>query len=236
MIIASFGIGFSKGGFPGVGLVHVLILAYLFQARASTGILLPMLIMGDLCAVTMFGKSANWDHVRKLLIPTTLGVVIGWWSMQWLDESTYKQLIGLIILALTLLQASRLWRPTWFNHLPSKTSFVWTLGILVGITTMLANAAGPVMALYLLAVRLPKLELVGTSAWFFLVLNLFKVPFSYWLNLISIDTLLLNLTFAPMILPGIYAGRWLVHRISQKLFHGVLLIGTAAASVKLIAF
>jgi uncharacterized membrane protein YfcA len=105
---------------------------------------------------------------------------------------------------------------------------------MAGITTMLANAAGPVIALYLLAVALPKLELVGTSAWLFLVVNVFKLPFSYSLGLIDVNSLLIDVVFAPAIIGGMLLGRWSVKRIPQKAFDILLLAFTAIAALRLI--
>ena len=98
---------------------------------------------------------------------------------------------------------------------------------------MLANAAGPVMALYLLAVSLPKWELVGTSAWFFLVINVFKVPFSYNMGLINSESLAINAALAPAVLPGMWLGRWLIQRISQRIFDSLLLTLTGIFALRL---
>ena len=108
------------------------------------------------------------------------------------------------------------------------------MGIMAGVTTMLANAAGPVMALYFLAIALPKLEFVGTSAWFFLAINLFKVPFSVGLGLIHSQTLLFNAVLVPAIVIGLLSGRWLVTRIPQKLFDALLLTFVGIAALRMI--
>ncbi len=163
LLIAALGIGFSKSGFQGVGMLHVIIFTFLFGARTATGILLPLLVVGDLCAITFFGKKAQWNHIRKILPPTIIGVIAGWLLMMQLHEAIFKPLVGSIILTLTLIQVTRMWRPGWFENIPHQPWFAWSLGLLVGITTMVANAAGPVMALYLVAVSLPKWELVGTA-------------------------------------------------------------------------
>lgn len=234
LVIAAFGIGFSKSGFQGVGMIHVILFALIFGARDATGVLLPLLIVGDVCAICYFGKQAQWGHIQRLLPPTAIGVVIGWLMMKQLPESSFKPLVGSIILSLIGLQILRMYRPRWFENIPHQKWFALSLGILVGITTMLANAAGPVMALYLLAVSLPKWELVGTSAWFFLVINVFKVPFSYNMGLINFDTLMINLLFAPAVLPGMWLGRWLIQRISQRVFDSMLLTLTGVFALRLI--
>ncbi len=108
------------------------------------------------------------------------------------------------------------------------------MGLLAGVATMLANAAGPVMALYFVAVSLPKLELVGTSAWFFLVINAIKIPFSAWLGLIDGGTLALNAALAPLIVAGFFVGRWLVARIPQRAFDAFLLTFAGIAALRLV--
>ncbi len=233
LVSGALGIGFSKAGFPGVSMLHVILYALVFGTLDSTGVLLPMLVIGDLCAIAFFGQKADWSHVRRLLPPTLVGIVIGWLPMGRLDEQTFRVLVGTIILALTLIQIGRLWRPNWFERVPHTQSFAIVLGLLAGLTTMLANAAGPVVGLYLLAVNLPKWELIGTSAWLFLVLNVLKLPLSYDLGLITSSTLAIDLAFAPAIPLGMLAGRWLVTRVSQKWFNSILLGFTAIAAARL---
>lgn len=234
VVLGAAGIGFSKSGFAGVGMIHVVIFASVFGARTSTGILLPLLIVGDVCAVKLFGAQAQWPYIRRLLLPTICGVVTGWLLLDRLDENFIKPLVGSIILGLSALQIARLWRPKLFAHMPHTSGFAWSLGVLAGTTTMLANAAGPVIALYLLAVSLPKYQLIATSAWFFLVVNVLKVPFSAWSGLIDFDSLILNATLAPCVVLGMVAGRWLVHRVPQRLFDSVLLACTALFALRLL--
>ena len=233
-VVAAFGIGIAKSGFAGVGLIHVLIFAFLFGARDSTGVVLPMLIVGDTLAVTTFRQHARWDYIQKMLPPAVIGVVVGTLLMSRMTENQFKPLIGGLIIGLTVLQLVRLWRPSLFELVPHQLWFAWIMGLLAGIATMLANAAGPIMALYFLAVTLPKLELVGTSAWFFLVLNCIKIPFSLSLGLIHFDTLTLNAILMPCIAAGLFLGRWLVVRIPQKAFDGFLLAFAGIAALRLV--
>lgn len=233
-ILAATGIGVAKSGFSGVSMIHVLVFAKLFGERDSTGVVLPMLIVGDICAVLAFRQHARWNYIRRMLPPACIGVVIGWFLMQHLDKNTFKPILGWIILTLAILQIARLRFPQWFTDVPHAHWFAWTLGLLAGVTTMLANAAGPIMALYFLAIGLPKLEFVGTSAWFFFIVNVFKVPFSTGLGLIRPDTLMLNLVLIPAIAGGLLFGRWLVHHVPQRLFDGILLTFAALAALRMI--
>lgn len=234
LALAAFGIGITKSGFSGVSMVHVLIFAYVFGARQSTGVVLPMLIAGDIIAMFIYGRHANWKYVWLMLLPAMIGVCVGFWLMSWLDESVYRPLIGTIILGLTAMQIVRLWREEWFSKVPHSMWFAWSMGILVGLTTMLANAAGPVFGLFLIAIALPKLEFVGTAAWFFLILNVSKLPFSWALGLIRVDTLLLNLLLVPVILIGLYVGRSIVTRIPQKAFDSIILTFTGLAAIQML--
>ncbi len=194
-----------------------------------------MLVIGDLLAIKFFGKTAQWDQIRRLLPPALIGVVLGCLLMKDLNEAIFRPLVGVIILVLTVIQGIRIWKPKSFDAIPHNRLFAWSLGLLAGVTTMLANAAGPVVALYLLAVALPKLELVGTSAWFFLVINVFKLPFSYfYLDLINLQTLWIDILFAPGIFVGMLLGNWALKKIPQKAFDLFLLAFTAFAALRLI--
>jgi uncharacterized protein len=230
----AIGLGIGKAGLAGMSLVHVLIFAFLFGARDSTGIVLPMLLIGDVGAVTLFHQHARWDYVRRMLPPACVGVIAGALLMRGLSEAAFRPTIGWIILTLTLLQILRMARPEWFGNVPHAQWFAWTLGLLAGATTMLANAAGPIFAIYCLAIALPKWEFVGTNAWFFLILNAFKVPFSVALGLIHGGTLLLNVVLAPAILAGLLGGRWLMVRVPQRVFDVLLLAFAGAAALRLI--
>ena len=232
-VVAATTMGISKGGLAGLGLLHVIIFAFLFGARESTGIVLPMLLVGDVCAVSALHQHARWDYVRRMLPPACIGIGIGTWLMGRVSDAMFKPIIGWIILGLALLQLARLQRPHWFGSVPHNRWFAWGMGLLAGITTMLANAAGPIFALYALAVSLPKFEIVGTSAWFFFIINALKVPFSIALGLIHTQTLLLNLVLSPAIVAGVFAGRWIIHHIPQRIFDVFLLAFAAIAALRL---
>lgn len=233
-VVAAMGIGISKSGLPGISLLHVVLFAHLFPGLQSTGIVLPMLIAGDLGAVWMFRRHARWRHVAQTLPPAVLGVAVGWWLMGRLPNTRFGPIIGGVVLVLALLQAIRDWRPEWWQAAPHTPAFAWSMGLLAGITTMLANAAGPVMGLYLLAVALPKDAFVGTAAWFFLLINLIKVPFSLQLGLIQPTTLALNAVLIPAIAAGLFLGKAIIARLPQRGFDSLVLIFAILAAVRLL--
>jgi uncharacterized membrane protein YfcA len=242
---AAVGVGVSKSGFPGMALVHVMIFAFLFGARDSTGVVLPMLIAGDLGAIGGFYPHTRWDHLRRTLPAACLGVVVGAWLMGRMSEAAFAPTLGWIILILTLWMAvdSRSARRPAADGVPAPSGRRATivagagsipLGLLAGMTTMLANAGGPVMTLYLLAMKLPKLEFTATVAWFFFVINVFKIPFSVALGLITMETLALNAVLLPGIAAGLLVGRWLIDRVPQRVFNQLLLAFAGLASLRLI--
>ncbi len=233
-MLSAFCIGFSKSGFSGVGLLTVIIMARLFPPRESTGILLPLLITGDILSVLVFHQHARWVHIWRMLPPTVVGIVVGYFLMQHISAAAFGPVIGCIVLLMVVLQTIRQCAPDAYSRLPHSRWFAWMMGAWAGLATMLANAAGPIMALYFLAIAVPKYELLGTSAWFFLIVNIFKVPFSASLGLITGGSLLFNLLLIPVVGAGIFAGRRLIRHIPQRLFERLLLIFAALAALRLI--
>jgi uncharacterized membrane protein YfcA len=234
--LCAFLVGVSKTGLPGLGILIVPLMAMALprHARESTGIMLGMLILGDLFAATYYRHIAEWRHVLRLLPPAFLGIVAGWKAMEYVTNDQLKRIIGLIVLAML---AVHLWRTRLRAEgapIPTQWWFGGMLGFLAGVTTMMANAAGPVMVIYLLAMRLPKLAFVGTSAWFFFAVNWLKVPFSAQLDLTTGASVKLGLLMLPLIAAGSVAGIFLLHRLPQKAFNALIQLLAAAAAIKLL--
>jgi uncharacterized protein len=233
-VLAGIGLGFSKAGLAGVSLFHVVVFAFLFGARESTGVVLPMLVIGDLCAVIALHQHVRWDYVRRMLPPALLGVVVAALFMRGISDAMFRPLIGWIVLALATMQMIRMRWPGWLGGVPHTRVAVWFIGLMAGASTMLANAAGPVVSIYCVAVGLPKFEIVGTLAWFFFVVNAFKVPFSAAMGLIRTDTLAFNLVLVPAVIAGVFGGRWIVHRLPQRVFDLLMLVFAVVAALRLI--
>lgn len=227
----AFLVGLSKTGVAGLGMVFVALFANLLPTKQASGVVLPLLIFGDIVAVIAYRSHTRWSHLARLFPWTALGVIGGWLAMDRINDRQADLLIGGIILALTALHLWRRRNPT--DATPGH-GFAAVIGLLAGFTTLVANAAGPLMALYLLAMRLPKMEFVGTAAVFFLVLNLFKVPFMIELGLIHGASFSFNLALAPAVFAGALLGRWLLPHINQRLFESLALGFGAAAAVRLI--
>ncbi len=221
---AAFLTGMSKTGITGLSMLSVAITTSVLPARESVGAMLLTLIGGDIFAVLFYRRSANWAYLLRLFPWAAAGVISGALTL-WLgriDNDGARHMIGVILLVLILWDFGRRWLSRGQNgDAPNGAKKKWVAipaGIAAGFTTMVANAAGPIMTLYLLAEELPKYVFLGTTAWFFLVLNLFKVPFSIGLGMITWDSAGISLRMLPFIVLGAFAGRWLAHRIDQKSF------------------
>lgn len=227
-------VGTTKTGMPGLGILIVPLMALVLPTRQSTGILLGILILADLFAVTYHRRNARWGHVLRLLPAAFAGIVAGYFGLKFVNDQQLKPIIGGIVLVML---AVNYWRNRAKGEdapVPTQWWFAVALGFMAGVTTMMANAAGPIMIIYLLAMRLPKVEFVGTGAWFFFVVNWLKVPFSANLDLMTAESVKLNLMMLPFIAIGAVAGIFLLRRIPQKAFNVIVQILAAAAAIKLL--
>ncbi len=230
-IFAAAFVGLSKTGISGLGMLGVVLFAQVMPAKEATGMVLPLLCFGDIAAVASYRQHATWSHLWKLFPWTALGVVLGYLALGRINEHQTRLLIGGIVLALVGLHVVRRWRVG--DEAEHGAWFAPTIGVLAGFTTLVANAAGPLMVIYLLAMRLPKLEFMGTGAVFFMLLNWFKVPFMVHLGLITWPSFRVNLMLAPAVFAGAWVGWKILHRINQRLFENLALILSAAAAVDL---
>jgi uncharacterized membrane protein YfcA len=222
-------IGVSKTGLPGVGILAILITAMVIPAKQSTGLILPMLIVGDIFAVAYYRRHAVWKHLVMLIPFAAIGIVTGWLIMDRINETQLRMFIGGSTLGLF---GITMWRNRRGGDVPIPDGwwFAAIIGLTAGVVTMLANAAGPIMLIYLLAMRLPKQEFIGTGAWYYLILNCFKVPFSRELNLISWTSLELNLILLPAIVIGALAGVRLVRHVPEAIFARIVQVLTVAGA------
>ena len=233
-LLAALGIGIAKAGFGGVMMVVIVIMAELFGALPSVGIVLPLLIVADLTAYGMFRAYSSWRAAFKLLVPALPGVALGYLLLRQLDESSARILIGWLIVALLGVKIILWkWESVLFG-LHNSAAFTWLCGICAGISTTVANAAGPVMTAYLLVRKQEKMEFLGMAARFFLLINLIKVPLNVQLGLINAKSLMIDLALVPAIFLGVWLGRMWIKRIPQRAFEILLLIFAVIAALKLL--
>jgi uncharacterized membrane protein YfcA len=239
LALAALLVGFSKTAVSGANTVSLAIFAAVLPARASTGVLLPLLIAGDVIAVLTYRRHAHWPTLWRLFPAVAAGVVVGTLFLVWADDGVVRTSIGAILL---MMAAITLWRrrKAATDEEPDSVTTrsgrikARSYGVLGGFTTMVANAGGPVMSMYLLSAGFRKLGFLGTSAFFFLIVNVTKLPFSAGLGLIDGRSLLLDAALAVFVLPGGLFGKWAVTRINQRLFEQIVIAATIVGGVQLL--
>lgn len=228
--LAAFFLGLSKGGLKGMGILVVALTALAYGAKNSTGILVPLLIVGDILAVIYFKRHVKWQHLIRFLPAALIGILVAVYIGNDWEEVVFKKWLSAIILVSVLYMF-------WTEYSPVKMpkiswKFSYPIGFAAGFTTMIGNLAGPFANLYFLATRLPKNEIVATSAWVFFVINLFKLPFHIFAwETIRVDTLWINLTLVPFVITGFFVGTRILKLFNEKGFRTFLLIVTAIGAV-----
>ena len=237
LLLALFGalcIGLSKSGLAGTATLNVVLMAQIFGAKPSVGLVLPLLIVADLLGYLINRKGGSWRQIVPMMPPAIAGVIVGWLLLDRIDNAVARVVIGWIILGLLAFNFVLRKRREQFLALTEHRGFAQGMGFLAGTVTMIANAAGPVMTVFLLSQRLEKREHLGVFCRFFLFINLFKLPFSNSVGLISGPSLLTNLVLLPGVFLGIFLGWQILKRIPQNAFENTLAILTAFAAIWLI--
>jgi uncharacterized membrane protein YfcA len=234
-------VGFSKTAVSGANTVSLAIFAAVLPARASTGVLLPVLIAGDVLAVLTYRRHAHWPTLWRLFPAVAAGVIVGTLFLVWADDAVVRISIGAILLLMAGVtiwrrRAARAQEEEQPDSVATRSGRVKarSYGVLGGFTTMVANAGGPVMSMYLLSAGFRKLGFLGTSAFFFLIVNVSKVPFSAGLGLIDGHSLLLDAALAVFVVPGALIGTWAANRINQRLFEQLVIAATIVGGVQLL--
>lgn len=230
IFLAALIIGLSKAGLKGIDMMNVTIMAIVFGGKASTGIVLPLLCVADIIAVAYYHRHAQWSHFWKLLPWMIIGILIGVYVGKDINELLFRKIMAVIIMLTVVIMVLLEIRKT--PLVPHNKLFASSLGLASGFTTMLGNLAGAFSNIYFLAMRMPKNDFIGTAAWVFLVINLFKLPFQvfYWKN-ITTTSLQIDLVLLPALLLGFWAGLKLVAKIKDDGYRKVILVLTLAGAI-----
>lgn len=227
-------IGFSKTGVPGAGMPAIALMAAVFreETKLSVGAMVPLLILGDLFAVFYYRRHANWPRLLELVPYIALGMIPGYWVLHHAQSEGLRTLIGVLILFLLGLHFTQQWFG--WKRVPDHPWFVALMGTMAGFGTIVGNAAGPAMGIYLVSRRMNKHELIGTSAWLFVVVNSSKVPFQLTMGVITRETLTVDLLAAPALVAGALLGVAVHRRIPQQLFNSLVLVFAALAALHMV--
>ncbi|MDH5397840.1 MAG: sulfite exporter TauE/SafE family protein [Cyclobacteriaceae bacterium] len=229
-LFGAFLLGLTKAGINGIAVMSVTLMVLAFGGRASTGILLPMLIVGDIMAVWYYHRHTQWKHLYKLMPWMVVGILVGVFTGKDLPEDLFR--IGMGAIIIISLGIMIWWEKKDSKEVPDKWWFAGITGLLAGFTTMVGNLAGAFSNLYFLAMRLPKQHFIGTGAWLFLIINVFKVPFHVFVwETISWETFAINLRLIPGIVAGFVLGVALVKKIREKKYRQLIILLTGVGAL-----
>lgn len=236
LALAALTIGLAKTAIPGGGILPVALFATALPARTSTAALLLLLIVGDMFALVAYRRHAHWPTLLRLAPAVIAGLVAGFAFLALGDDSIVRRAIGVILLAMITVTLWRRWRQrrTDATTAPHGIAAASTYGALAGFTTMVANAAGPVMSMYFLAMRTPVQVFLGTSAWFFAIVNLVKVPFLAGIGLFTGSVLWMDAVLIPLVVIGALVGMRVARRMKQQVFDGIVITLTIIGAVYLL--
>ena len=228
--LAALFVGLNKSGISGMDVIVVTLLIFIFGARVSTGILMPLLMLGDFMAVIYYHRHAQWKYLFILLPWMIAGIITGVYVGKNLSEQAFRQWMSVIVLITTLFMFW--WNSRKNKSVPDNKVFASSMGYAAGFTTMVGNLAGAFSNIYFLAMRLPKEQFIGTASWLFCIINLIKLPIHIFVwKTISVDTLLVDLQLMPLIIIGFLLGVRLLKKTSEKLFRQLVLVLTAIGAV-----
>ena len=227
-------VGLSKTGLPGVSIPAILLMteAYPNDARLSVGAILPVLLVGDVFAVAWFRRHADWGRLVRLLPYVVAGMIPGIFVLNSLEGNPLRPATGVLVLGMLVLEICRQWFD--WEHLPHRWWFGASVGFLAGFTTFVANAAMPVMTIYLVSQDFNKHQFIGTAAWFFLILNASKAPAYWMMGMLTPSMLPLSAALAPVVILGALLGVYVLARIPQRFFDILALTLAGVAAVRLV--
>jgi len=233
VLLSALIVGFSKAGIQGATIPAVAMMAVIFGGKESAGIMLPMLMTGDLVAILKYGRQGNVRDVLRLMPSTIIGILLGAFLGSLMNDRQFKLMLGVIVLVCLALLLYRSIRKQNIQ-LPDNRFLHWLTGSLSGFSSMVGNASGPIFNVYILAQNLQKTTMIGTTAWFFFLMNLLKVPFHVFLwGTITVDTLKYTLLAIPFIGLGAWVGIQVIHHISEQWYRRLILVMTVIAAIRL---
>ena len=226
-------LGISKSGIKGLAVLIVTGLALIYGAKESTGIIMPLLICGDIFAVIYYKRHVKWIYLLKLLPWMVAGVLAGVFFGKDLPEDLFKSGMAVIILISVIMMYY--WERKKNRKVPTHWSFAALMGVMAGFTTMVGNLAGAFSNIYFLAIKLPKNEFIGTAAWLFFFINLFKVPFHIWSwGTINWASFQISLSLIPAVLAGLILGVLLVKKINNDKYRQLILLLTGLGGLAIL--
>ncbi|MFJ3473166.1 sulfite exporter TauE/SafE family protein [Microbacterium maritypicum] len=237
LAVAAAVIGISKTALPGGSILAIALFAAVLPARTSTAATLLLLMVGDLFALFAYRRHAHWPTLLRLAPAVIAGLLVGFAFLALAGDGVVRRAIGVILLLMIAVTLWRRWRQSRADTASPPSSGILlagAYGTLGGFTTMVANAGGPVMSMYFLATRTPVQVFLGTSAWFFAIINVIKVPFLAGLGLFEPPVLLMDAVLAPLVVVGALLGLRVARRMNQRVFDRIVIALTIVGAIYLL--
>lgn len=237
LAVAAVAIGVSKTALPGGSILAIALFAAVLPARTSTAATLLLLMVGDVFALIAYRRHAHWPTLLRLAPAVIAGLLFGFTFLALAGDGVVRRAIGVILLLMIAVTLWRRWRQSRTDAVATPSGgllLAGTYGTLGGFTTMVANAGGPVMSMYFLATRTPVQVFLGTSAWFFAIINVIKVPFLASLGLFEAPVLLMDAVLAPLVVIGALVGLRVARRLNQRVFDRIVIILTILGALYLL--
>ena len=220
----------GKAGIKGLGVIIVLLMALVFGGKASTGVLIPLMIVADIFAVIYYHRHTQWKYLIKLFPMMVVGVLIGVWYGNDISELLFKKIMAFLILITVIIMVYMEQRKN--QKIPTHPLFSGATGLLAGFTSMIGNLAGSIANIFFLAMKLPKNEFIGTAAWLFFMINVFKLPFHVFVwKTVTKESLVINSILVPTVILGFFLGVFLVKKINNSTYRKFILAVTAIGAV-----
>jgi uncharacterized membrane protein YfcA len=233
-LLGAFIIGMGKAGLKGLDMLSVTLMAMVFGGKGSTGVVLPLLCVADIAAVIYYKRHVKWQYFFRLIPWMVVGILVGVWVGNRLDEVLFRKIMAVIILVTVLMVLLIEFRLK--QAIPDNRLLAASTGLLAGFTSMIGNLAGAFANVYFLAMRAPKNDFIGTTAWIFLCINLFKFPFQVWVwKNIHLNTLSTDLLLLPLLAAGFAVGIKLIGMLDERLFRKVVIVLTVMGGLVMLA-
>ena len=233
--------GVSKSGLTGAGVLSLPLMIMVMPVDKVAATMLPLLVLCDLNAVYHHRRNVVWEQVWRVFLPSLIGIGIGtymWWRMGQAGVDAYgvplKRFVGVVSLVFGTYIVAKERSMSWVKNHKAGPKVGVVTGIVAGITSTLVHAASPVVSLYLFSQGWGKTLFVGTMAWTFLFINTAKLPSYAMVGMFPTQVLLFCLILVPLIPFGSYLGKWLLHRVSEKIFNRVMMVFAIFAGLQLL--
>lgn len=234
LLFSAVNVGFAKTGLQGATMPAIIFIASAFGGQLSSAIMLVMLIIGDMFAIKEYGRNIKVKRILNLMPATIVGVILGTIIGSRINDGQFKMLMAiLVIISLIVLILQEFGKNSF--EIPENKMVSSIAGALSGLSSMIGNVAGPIFNVYILSKNLKKEAMISSIAWFFVFLNLIKLPFHIFVwHTFSLKIIVLGVMMLPIIYIGSKLGVTLIQKINEDTYRILMIVVTAIGAINLI--